>query len=581
MPLRFIQLGRLQRKVLLVISLIVIVPMLVAGWLAAEWVSISFERRLQQWIVDAARANQGWLQAYQNDATMLGRVLVDDPAYVANIERNPEEAMPPPVRRISQELSINLVQLYTADKKLVYSSIPVEVIPLWVRGQTEAVLKVERKHKTMLAAVGITPVPRSGKPRYYLVLGSLLGEDFTDELVQLSGLKARLYYREGKNYFDLFSTPGETAALKDLPPRAFRRLEREKKPYYSEEAEGGKYRGLYTPIVDPTGRVEAIMFSGLERRGVQEVLTNRVVLFIFISLLGIIIGLLTGLLLSRLIVRPLQYLRNGVMQLAGQNFNANVPIGSNDELGDLAKAFNAMAARLREARDEQTQRFQKDKLAAMGEISAALAHEIRNPIGIINTSAALLDKPGDDPEKRTQLTRMIREESLRVSNLVQDFLQLSRHRQPAFAVIDPAQPMERALEIVLAGAKPVSVHKQFSHDGVKIKADPGLLQQAWSNIFTNALQAMDGRDNELRLDSGVENGEVFLSVQDNGPGLPAEIMPRLFEPFFTTKPQGTGLGLTIAYTLTEANGGRLQAAPPEGRGARFVMRFPLNPEAIP
>jgi signal transduction histidine kinase len=581
MQLRFIQLGRLQRKVLLVISLIVIVPMLVAGWLAAEWVSISFERRLQQWIVDAARANQGWLQAYQNDATMLGRVLVDDPAYVANIERNPEEAMPPPVRRISQELSINLVQLYTADKKLVYSSIPVEVVPLWVRGQTEAVLKVERKHKTMLAAVGITPVPRSGKPRYYLVLGSLLGEDFTDELVQLSGLKARLYYREGKNYFDLFSTPGEIAALKDLPPKAFRRLEREKKPYYSEEAEGGKYRGLYTPIVDPTGRVEAIMFSGLERRGVQEVLTNRAVLFIFISLLGIIIGLLTGLLLSRLVVRPLQYLRDGVMQLAGQNFNANVPIGSNDELGDLAKAFNAMAARLREARDEQTQRFQKDKLAAMGEISAALAHEIRNPIGVINTSAALLDKPNDDPEKRTQLTRMIREESLRVSNLVQDFLQLSRHRQPAFAVIDPVQPMERALEIVLAGAKPVNVDKRFSHDDAKIKADPGLLQQAWSNIITNAIQAMDGKDNELRLSSGVENGEVFLSVQDSGPGLPAEIMPRLFEPFFTTKTQGTGLGLTIAYTLTEANGGRLQAAPPEGRGARFVMRFPVNQEAIP
>ena len=581
MLLRFFQLGRLQRKVLLVISLIVIVPMLVAGWLAAEWVSISFERRLQQWIVDAARANQGWLQAYQNDATMLGRVLVDDPAYVANIERNPEEAMPPPVRRISQELSINLVQLYTAEKKLLYSSIPVEVVPLWVRSQTEAVLKVERKRKTMLAAVGITPVPRSGKPRYYLVLGSLLGEDFTDELVQLSGLKARLYYREGRNYYDLFSTPGETAALKDLPPKAFRRLEREKKPYYSEEAEGGKYRGLYTPIVDPTGRVEAIMFSGLERRGMQEVLTNRIVLFIFISLLGIVIGVLTGLLLSRLVVRPLQYLRDGVMQLAGQNFNANVPINSNDELGDLAKAFNAMAARLREARDEQTQRFQKDKLAAMGEISAALAHEIRNPIGIINTSAALLDKPGDDPGKQTQLTRMIREESLRVSNLVQDFLQLSRHRQPAFAVIDPAQPMERALEIVLAGAKPVRVHKQFSHDGVKIKADAALLQQAWSNIITNAMQAMDGKDNELRLSSGVENGQVILSVQDSGPGLPAEIMPRLFEPFFTTKPQGTGLGLTIAYTLTEANGGRLQAAPPEGRGARFVMRFPLNPEASP
>jgi len=581
MPQRFLKLGRLQRKVLLVISVIVIVPMLVAGWLAAEWVSITFERRLQQWIVDAARANQNWLEAYQNDATMLGRVLADDPSYLDSVARNPEDAMSPQMRRISQELGINLIQLYTPDKKLLYSSIPVEVDAQWVRGQTEAVLKVKRKNKTMLAAVGITSIPRRSAPHYYLVLGSLLGQDFTDELAQLTGMKARLYYREGKNYYDLFAAPGEIVALKDLPAPALNRLEKKKKSYYSLEAEDGKYRGLYTPIVDPTGRVEAIMFSGLERRGVQEVLTNQVVLFLLISLLGVVIGILTGLLLSRLVLRPLQYLRNGVMQLAGQNFNANVPIHSDDELGDLAKAFNAMAARLREARDEQVQRFRKDKLAAMGELSAALAHEIRNPIGIINTSAALLDKPDYAPEKKTELTRMIREESLRVSNLVQDFLQLSRHRQPLFARIDPVQPLERALEIALAGGKSVTVHKRFDHDGVKINADAGLLQQAWGNILTNAMQAMDGHGGELRLRSRLDNGEILVSVEDNGPGLQAEIMPRLFEPFFTTKEQGTGLGLTIAYTLTEANGGRLEAAAPEGSGARFVMRFPAEGEAIP
>jgi signal transduction histidine kinase len=576
MSRRFPWLGRLQRKVLLVISVIVIVPMLVAGWLAAEWVSISFENRLQQWIVDAARANQNWLQAYQSDAVMLGRVLADDDAYAGKLDRDPEGAMPSQIRRITQELGINLIQVYTPERKLIYSSIPVEVNALWERGQTEAVLKVTRKQKTMLAAVGITPVPRRGNPRYYLVLGSLLGQDFTDELAQLTGLKARLYYREGKNYYDLFSTPGETASLKHLPAAALNRLEKEKKSYYSLEAENGQFRGLYMPIVDPTGRVEAIMFSGLERRGVQEVLTNRIALFLSISLLGIVIGVLTGLLLSRLVVRPLQYLRNGVMQLAGQNFNANVPIHSDDELGDLAKAFNAMAARLREARDEQAQRFQKDKLTAMGELSAALAHEIRNPIGIINTSAALLDKPDYDPEKKAQLTRMIREESLRVSSLVQDFLQLSRHRKPAFALIDPSQPLERALELALAGTNSMTVDKKFNHNGVRIMADAGLLLQAWGNIFTNALQAMGGKEGEIKLRSGIENGRVFLSVEDSGPGLPAEIMPRLFEPFFTTKDQGTGLGLTIAYTLTEANGGRLQAAPPEGSGARFVMWFSIT-----
>jgi signal transduction histidine kinase len=581
MPLRLFRLGRLQRKVLLVISVIVIVPMLVAGWLAAEWVSISFEERLQQWIVDAARANQNWLEAYQNDAVILGRVLADDPAYVDKLERDPGEAIPQSVQRISQKLGIDLIQLYSPEKKLLYSSLPVEVKALWERGQTEAVLKVTRKNKTMLAAVGITPIPHRGAPRYYLVLGSLLGQDFTDELAQLTGLKARLYYREGKNYYDLFSTPGKTITLKHLPASALARLEKDKKPYYSLQAENGQFRGQYTPIVDPTGRVEAIMFSGLERRGVQEVLTNRVTLFLSISLLGVIVGGLAGLLLSRLVVRPLEYLRNGVMQLAGQNFSASMPISSDDELGDLAKAFNAMAARLREARDEQAQRFQKDKLSAMGELSAALAHEIRNPIGIINASAALLDKPDYAPEKKAELTRMIREESLRVASLVQDFLQLSRHRQPSFEVIDPAQPLERALELALAGVPAVTVRKDFRHHDAKIQADAGLLQQAWGNILTNALQAMQGKEGKLWISSGVEDGRVYLSVEDNGPGVPAEIMPRLFEPFFTTKEQGTGLGLTIAYTLVEANGGRLEALPPEGSGARFVTRFPVYEERTP
>ena len=144
---RYFELGRLQRKVLIVVSVIVVVPMLVAGWLASEWVSTSFERRLEQWIVDAARGNQNWLQAYQNDAVMLGRVLADDPAYVAAVRIRPEESIPASVRRISQELGINLIQLYTPERKLVYSSIPVEVSTLWEPGQTEAVLKVVRRQR--------------------------------------------------------------------------------------------------------------------------------------------------------------------------------------------------------------------------------------------------------------------------------------------------------------------------------------------------------------------------------------------------------------------------------------------------
>jgi signal transduction histidine kinase len=282
-----------------------------------------------------------------------------------------------------------------------------------------------------------------------------------------------------------------------------------------------------------------------------------------------------GTFLSRVVVRPVEHLRNGVMQLSAQNFNATVPATSDDEVGDLAKAFNAMAVRLREARDEQQQRFQKDKLAALGELSASLAHEIRNPIGVINTSAALLDK-AETAEKRSALTRMIREESARVATLVQDFLQLSRHRQPEFALIDPAAPMERALAAAVAGRGNVRVEKALAHDGTMIRGDAGLLQQAWGNILTNAVQAMGEKGGELRVESRVSDHMVELAVEDSGPGIPPEIMPRLFEPFFTTKEQGTGLGLSIANSLIEANGGRLEVKPPQRGGARFAVHFPIQ-----
>jgi signal transduction histidine kinase len=143
-----------------------------------------------------------------------------------------------------------------------------------------------------------------------------------------------------------------------------------------------------------------------------------------------------------------------------------------------------------------------------------------------------------------------------------------------FDSIDPAQPMEGALALALAGREDIRVERSIDHGDVRIQADMGLLQQAWGSIFTNAVQA-GGPGVRLTLTTRVEADSVVLAVEDSGPGIPADIMPRLFEPFFTTKEHGTGLGLTIAHTLVAANGGRLEAAPPEKSGARFVMRFPI------
>ena len=368
---RLLPLNRLQRKVVNTILVMVVVPMLVAGMLASEWVSSNFEERLQRWIEDSAPAGETWLRAYQNDAVMLGRVLADDPDFVTALDRGGHMGtMKQPVARIAKELNVSIMQVYTAQQILLYTSMPIRLNVLWELGQTQAVMKVVQKKKDLLAAVGITPVPRQGKPRYYLVLGGLLNNDFISELNQLTGLKSRLYYREGSRFFDVFTRPGHVTELKELSKDAMRRMVKDKKTYYSQHAEGNHFRGVYTPVVDSAGRVEAIMFSGLERRGFEELLTNRLLLFVSITLLGVAISVAVGIFLSRLVVRPVELLRNGVMQLSAQNFNAAVPVISDDEVGDLAKAFNAMATRLRDARDEQQQHFQKDKLVALGELSA-------------------------------------------------------------------------------------------------------------------------------------------------------------------------------------------------------------------
>jgi len=197
--------------------------------------------------------------------------------------------------------------------------------------------------------------------------------------------------------------------------------------------------------------------------------------------------------------------------------------------------------------------------------------------GVINTAAAMLDKPGLDAAKKLQLTRMLRAESMRVARLVQDFLQLSRHRPPKLETMDPVLPLERSLVASLAGKDSIAVHRDFRHGNTHIEADTALLQQAWSNIFANSIEAMTQTIGaELRLTSRLEERTVVLTVEDNGPGIAADILPRLFEPFFTTKVAGTGLGLSIAYSLVEANGGQLEALAPTRSGAQLVMRFPIS-----
>lgn len=568
-----LHLNRLQRKVLLVVLVIILVPMLVTGVLSASWITARMDDSIARWIREAAQVNSNWLDTVNKNgrlfADLFDEVAGDQPRFVAG-----ESPIPPQLEPLARELGINLVQVFDADGRQIYSSPQVTLGTSWAPGQTGAVLKAKQGDKSWLAAVTIVRYPRDRPRHYRLVFGTLFDQELLGRLSRMSGLKTRLFYPRDGDFAKAFSEESRPLRLR-LPGAAFAALE-QRQDYYSDTAEDGRYWGLYTPVVDSGGRVEAVLFSGLEHQGGDRFLTDQAAVTLAIVLLGTLLAAATGLLLSRLVVRPVTWLREGVMKVAAQDFRTSVPITWRDEIGDLARAFNAMAASLREARDEQRREFQRDKITALGELSLAMAHEIRNPIGVINTAAKLLEK-ADDPARRADLQRMIREECQRLDQFLRDFQQLARHRKPQFTLLDPAAPLDRALQVLLAGRDGVTLQRAYTHGGRRIRADAELLQQAWTNLVRNALEAMQGAG-ELRVGSELQGEEVVLYLHDSGPGIAVEQMTRLFEPFFTTKPHGSGLGLTLANTLVEASGARLELVPGSDAGARFAMRFALAEE---
>lgn len=566
------RINRLQRKVLLVVVIIIAVPVSVTGFFTAYWVTKRVDASIENWLRESTRLNLDWLHGLHHNGRLFADLLADvNHDYWQADAAHP--LIPHRFQALAQELGIGFVQIYDLDGRLQYTSSPLQTAWKPMGGRDEAVIRVNLKERRLLAAVTVLAVPRDGAPRYRMVIGTLFDKPLLQRLGATSGLKTRLYYPSGEDFAKAFAEEESAPLRLRLPAEAFGQLQQHRE-YFSPEAEEDQYWGLYTPVEDSNGRMEAVLFSGLAHRHGDQILADRSALTVAVTLLGTLLAGAMGLLLSRLVIRPVELLRDGVLRVAAQDFRAEIPVSGDDELGDLARAFNTMAASLHNARDERQRTFQRDKLTALGELSLAMAHEIRNPIGVLNSAAQLLDKALDNPARQAELTRMIREETARLNGLLRDFQQLARHRQPEFALLPLQQPLEAALRVRLAGRPEVAVIRRYGHGEGLIHADAELLQQAWINLINNSLEAIGDAPAELTLRSWREGAMLCLALEDNGPGVPVENVPRLFEPFFTSKEQGSGLGLTITGTLVDANGGWLEYAAGRDGGAGFVMRFP-------
>ena len=290
-------------------------------------------------------------------------------------------------------------------------------------------------------------------------------------------------------------------------------------------------------------------------------------------------------LVNRIVLKPVTAIAAATRKVADGDLHYTVELPQRDEIGMLAQSFNAMTHRLSEA---QRQVYQSQKLAAVGQLAAGVAHEINNPLtGVLSYSSFLLKRAADQPEFRDDLEVIVRE-TQRCRGIVKGLLDFARPSPPEKHPSDINEIVERAIRIMHAqlAAHRVEVKKQLRAGLPTVNADANQIQQIIVNLLLNATDAIGENGGTVALATalkstdgvaGTRTGEIEISVSDTGCGIPAAHLERLFEPFFSTKGRkGTGLGLAVAWGIVEQHNGRIEVESEVGKGATFRVLLPIG-----
>jgi signal transduction histidine kinase len=342
----------------------------------------------------------------------------------------------------------------------------------------------------------------------------------------------------------------------------------------------------------------------LGRRGlgyVQTLYARRTRIVFTTAVLVALLSVFILFLVQSNISRPIDQLIERIRYIGDGHWEKRIDFRGNNELSSLAHEFNRMLGRLEEMYrtllKEQQDRLslernlrQSEKLASVGQLAAGLAHEIGTPLNIIGGRAEfLLRRRRSEPETAENL-RIIQSQIDRITEIVRQLLEFSRRREPTVRQVKLAVLLSEVTGLLEHKIfdKGVAVEIDLPPNLPRIQADPNQLQQVFINLFLNSLHALPpgGKikitaalkrfDNENG--TGLAGEKIEICFQDNGAGIPAELIGQVFDPFFTTKDvgEGTGLGLSVSYGIVKDHGGSIRVESELGRFTRFMISLPFT-----
>jgi two-component system NtrC family sensor kinase len=277
-------------------------------------------------------------------------------------------------------------------------------------------------------------------------------------------------------------------------------------------------------------------------------------------------------------LRPLSLLRARARQLGGGDYSQRTGVTSNDEIGDLAREFDAMADAIQE---RERRLILSERLATVGRMAAHIAHEVRNPLASIGLNAELLgDEIAERGEEPRRLVTSIIGEVDRLTEITETYLRFARlprpnlERESIGAIVASVVDMSRG-ELAQAG---VEVTVDVAPGLPDVAADEAQVRQALINLVRNAREAITAAA-VRRIDISVREavpGRIAVAIRDSGPGIDAANLGKIFDPFFTTKKRGTGLGLALVQQIVVDHGGQIEVASAPGTGTTFMITLPVG-----
>jgi len=313
------------------------------------------------------------------------------------------------------------------------------------------------------------------------------------------------------------------------------------------------------------------------QKSLDEIDDTKYVLY-FLVASGPLVSVVLGFLFILSLTSPVKVLLDSTRRLKTGDLDHRV-VGLKNEFGELAEAFNEMAASLK----EQMVRMQRtEQLAVVGELAAGLAHEIKNPLAGIKVAMEVLADEVHLSEEDRDVLKKVGKEVTRVEILMKSFLSFAKPPKPRLERVDINYLMQTTLALhgtldspTLREGRGIEVVEQLG-SVPETMADPMQLQQVFLNLLLNAVDAMpDGGTLTVKTALDGDSG-IVIEVADTGKGIAPDHAVKIFQPFYTTKAKGTGLGLPICRQLIDQHGGAIRVRENPGGGTRFLIALPLQ-----